>query len=103
MEFERLKDVVGSIKPVFSGSAKLIAQLDVIDKYLEDNLIDEWENKRTAFAGTPEQLTEAELPELQGFLQTRASGGTFDRAANAHGETAKLLLDDLAKLADADS
>ena len=27
---------------------------------------------------------------------SRASGGTFDRAANAHGETTKLLLDDLA-------
>jgi hypothetical protein len=53
LEFERLnlKDVVGSIMPVFSDSAKLIAQLDVIEKYLEDNLIDEWENKRTAFAG----------------------------------------------------
>jgi hypothetical protein len=99
LAFEALiADVNSSAGSVFSDGPALVAELKKVEKYLGD-LISEYEEKRSQFLGTPEQLVETDLPVLREFLAKRKRGSGFDKAIEAFGKARDLIREDIAALA----
>jgi hypothetical protein len=91
LAFEALiADVNSSAGSVFSDGPALVAELKKVENY---------EEKRSQFLGTPEQLVETDLPVLREFLAKRKRGSGFDKAIEAFGKARDLIREDIAALA----